>query len=599
MSLDNPVMKPDSDPRRDRRWLYLALVIYVVLVGRIVGTRHYCPTGDSSTYISAAIALHQGVGLRNITAPISKPENWARIPTWIQNDPQAMAKPDWPFFVKYPPGLPLLLVPFLWVGKGSFFALQVLPLLCGALALLAVYRWRYELFPGAWRATLLWTAASQVTLFATRVQTETVLLPLVIVGLFWLQRAAARPERLVRYGVLSGLTFFAAAFIHPKVIFLCTGAVLWILLLAQSGWRRRVITAVVFCLLTIVPILSWATNLPWANDDVLSLSCPTFSTDPFAPGSPSVFSQPMVLARRILGMGHLYLESAGIVYEGARWHWPVVFDIAFYLVLLCGLVEWYKRGSTAIEVCVVCYLAGAFFSQGTSSRYMVVIEPFLIYALVIGFRKILKMVSRSRPRWEFPIQTVARLTLSGMLLISWAKMQPWRDRYCMARNRRYLITAKLAEQLPEDRVVFVERNPVGVALLSGRATIYMSPSARINANPKLFLMGGAKAVALWKRRTDKSQHLIDYLELSEAERSRWKDRVQSKTVMIDDLEFLVGTIGFPMDSVPTTIPESAAEDIPTRIHPRWMNLTRADAQTLWHSAVPSRAVAQEKTKESG
>lgn len=575
-STDQPTSNLRSSCRdRDRRWLFLALAIYVVLVGRILATRHYWPGGDSGTYISAAVALHQGVGLRDITAPIGKPESWARIPTWIHNDPQAMAKPNWPFFVKYPPGLPLLLVPFLWIGNGSFLALQALPFLCGALGLCAVYRWRFELFPDAWRAVLIWTAASQVTLYATRVQTEALMPPLILLAMWLLWRATLQPNRLVRYCLPAALALLAAAFIHPKVIFLCAGAVAWIVIFSKSRWFVRMTTAVLFGVLTILPILWWAQHVAWVGEGALTLSSPNFRTDPYAADSPSIFSQPMVLARQILGMGHRFLESTGIVHAGGHWYFPVIFDIAFYVVLLSGLWAWHRQGRTAIVVCMICHMAGIVCSQTVPSRSMVMVAPLLIYVLIVGFLRILGFVCAKRARWSPRIQAAMSVTLSGALLVSWAQMKPWRDWYCVERNRRYVICAKLAEQLPEDRVALVDRDHYAVALVSGRATLATSPWEWRHASPKPFFEAGGRVVAFWKRRSIESKHLIDYLPIRELEESFWEHRVYSKLVTINDLEFLVGTVGYPLNVAPTFVAEREGQKIPTHIHPRWLRTTRA------------------------
>lgn len=156
----------------------------------------------------------------------------------------------------------------------------------------------------------------------------------------------------------------------------------------------------------------------------------------------------------------------------------------------------------------------------------------------------------------------------------------------MERNKRYLICAKLAEQLPEDRVVFVDRDHYSVALVSGRATITTSHWEGRHISPNSFLDSGGQGVAFWKRRSIESKHLIDYLLIRDSERSLWEHRVHSKIVTINDLEFLVGTVGYPLDSVPTFISQREYGQIPTGIHPRRLSLTKADSQAARLTSLP-------------
>ncbi len=115
-----------------------------------------------------------------------------------------------------------------------------------------------------------------------------------------------------------------------------------------------------------------------------------------------------------------------------------------------------------------------------------------------------------------------------------------------------------------------------MALVSGRATLATSHWEWRHASPQPFFEAGGRAFAFWKRRSDESDQLIDYLPIRELERSLWEHRVHSKIVTINDLEFLVGTVGYPLEAAPTFVVERDGQKIPTHIHPRWLRTTRAE-----------------------
>ena len=56
--------------------------------------------------------------------------------------------------------------------------------------------------------------------------------------------------------------------------------------------------------------------------------------------------------------------------------------------------------------------------------------------------------------------------------------------------------------------------------------------------------------------------------------------------MINGREYLVGAVGYPLDSVPTVISQREYEQIPTRIHPRWLDLTKADSKAARLTSLP-------------
>ena len=254
---------PMASPRLDaspseRAWLIAAAGLYLALATWVLSSRHYWPRYDSAVYVSASTALSRGIGLRDITSPVTRPaESWANIPPWVRRSPERMSRPDWPSFIQYPPVLPLALAPLVALGGGRFVVLQLVPLLAGLGTLVLVYRWRETLFPGPWRLTLLICAGSMLTLYGTRVQSEAVH-PLFALGaLRLLAWAGDDAARLVRWAALAALVLLLGAAVHVKLVFFAAGAAVWLLLGQRAPAGRRLWVAAAFAALTVVPPALW------------------------------------------------------------------------------------------------------------------------------------------------------------------------------------------------------------------------------------------------------------------------------------------------------------------------------------------------------
>ncbi len=578
--------------RGELRWLLLSLLIYGLLVVRIVATRHYWPRYDSGAYISAAVAVSRGIGLRDITAPVGKPEQvWGGIPTWVSKSPEAMAHPDWPIFVQYPPLLPLLLAPLVSLGHGHFLALQALPMLCGALALVALYRWRHQLMPGPWKATLLLTAGSMATLYGTRVQSEAVLLPLVIVALWLLWRANARPERLMLYALLTGLVLLAAGAVHSKVIFVCAGAALWLLLRPKAPLLVRAFSAGMVVVLTIVPIMFWMNHATWAGrPSGRARLHPYLRQDGWNPTGPSVLSPSGVLtmAKRAAKAGTLCLESTGafLPVKFSRFSRKIIKhglqSLVFYVLIVCGWRSWRTVANGAVAWCASLYLIGVFLSPWPEERMAIPVVPFMIHALALGLMGIAGHFGDASTGPHQRVTGVALMAAFGLQLWYWASLTPGRDEYARAYHHRLATQAKLAGRLPEDRVALILDDNYSFALVSGRAAISLLPAEWKESNARRFLAAGGAATAI--RPYPGGGEKPAFFPLPKPLAS-WGERFETRLLRVEGMDLLVGWIGAPVDPV-QTLRRGQHEPPPTRIHPRWLNMTRGDADAIWRAAFP-------------
>jgi hypothetical protein len=579
---------------RDVWWLVVALTIYAVLVMRVVATRHYWPRYDSGAYISAAVALSQGLGLRDITSPVGRPDQvWAHVPFWVRNDPHAMATPDWPLFVQYPPGLPVLLAPLVRLGRGSFLALQVLPIACGLLALLLVYCWRRELFPRAWQATLLLTAGSMATLYATRVQSETVMLPLVLLTMWLLWRINERPARTLTLGLLVALVLLAAAVLHTKIVFVCLGTALWLVIRPRTRFSHRLAAAALVLLLTVLPIALWMHCATWAPPaDGKAVGNPYLLQDGGSPEGPSL-SGPgaiLALASRLVQASVSCLASvvnfvpgmtvalSEVAVEPVS---PLV-PLVVYGLLILGLSQWREPAGGALALVTSLHLAGCYLSPwGVEPRFAVPVEPFLIYGLVLGFIKLSSVAGGARGTPSRAVLIVAIVCVGIWDLAAWwAVRAPAWDWYAAEHYRaNSQVVVATALRLPPGRVCLVPGDNDCEGLLGGHATVSLAASEWKESSAPAFLQAGGRACAIAGPAF--SQTPGSSFPVPRSLRP-WALKFRLGAVDPRSHAAPVAWVGLPPDSLLGNEPA-----IPSRIHARWLNLRREDVPLLWRQAFGS------------
>jgi len=219
-----------------------------------------------------------------------------------------------------------------------------------------------------------------------------------------------------------------------------------------------------------------------------------------------------------------------------------------------------------------------------NARAMVMLEPFVIYVIVLGFSNSLKFILPNFERFRFRISTLACLAIASLLLLSWAKMQPWRDSCSVTGNKRLVTSARLASLLPENRIIMTEVDHFSIALMSGRATVTLPPWIMWNnGHGEKFLRAQGRCATIWKRREDASKALIDYLPSTGGEQPPWKDKVTSRIYEVNGLEFLLGSVGYDID-FSDLVARFEQTEVPARIHKRWFNVKPEDVPILYQEA---------------
>jgi hypothetical protein len=562
--------------------------VYVVLVARVVATRDYWPRYDSGVFISGSVALHQGLGLRDITAPVGTPEQvWAVRPAMIEWSGRADA-PDWPFFSQYPPLLPVLLVPFVWIGAGRYVALQLFTALCGGVGLLLMYRWREALFGAWWKAVLPLTTVSISTLYATRVQSEAVQLPLVLVVIFLVGRAASDPGRLAKSGMLAAIVLAAAVAVHTKVFFAGAGLAAWVLVASRAPWLTRLATTAAIGALAIVPAVAWNLLAAWRGMDGRAsyslLRNPYLWQNGWEPGTAFlgvdvralvVWQERLVDALSRTVGGVLFPTVTTIIPNGpssaASLPWVVGVTAILLLVGFARVAS--IRPLAPGAWAAVGYLAGTAVSPWFEPRTTVPLQPFLLLLLAAGGSEVLRRVGpllRLDASLLHRAATVAVIAIAGL---SWARFTPRVDAYAA---QYYVGTPaqraffEASQRFPEQLTILVPGDNDAYALTTGRATVSTRPSEwKMSSAPRLVRAGGTAV--------------------------EWSDtaplHLWNKGTRVERLDLRHRTFTLPVRLVnapPLPVrDEAAATPIAVgRIHPRWFTVTRAAAPSLWRATFP-------------
>lgn len=232
--------------RRPDRWALAGAVVSLMLALALIDP-YLFTGGDNVAYYALARALATGRGYVDLMTPGTPPETL------------------------YPPGFPLLLVPFYWLGGGSMFALKLQSLLAAAVALWATWKLGREA-----RGVPEWVAAAAVwlvglapvfLLYTRYVLSDMSYTAAVMVALVFLQRAVLLDEAEDGEGGRAGdrwwiggsLVAILAFAIRTAGVALLGAALLWAV--GRRRWKRAAIVAVAIGLAA-VPWLVWTSQRP-------------------------------------------------------------------------------------------------------------------------------------------------------------------------------------------------------------------------------------------------------------------------------------------------------------------------------------------------
>jgi hypothetical protein len=576
-----------------RAWLLAAAGLYLACAVSVISTRTYWPRYDSALYISAATAVSRGVGLRDITSPVTRPaESWAHVPTWVRRSPEKMDRPDWPFFGQYPPVMPFVLSPFVVLGGGRFLVLQAVPLMAGLGTLVLVYRWRDTLFPGPWPLTLLISAGSMLTLYATRVQTEAVHALFVLATLRVLARAGENPARLARWATVAALVLLLGIAVHIRLVFLAAGAAFWLLVGPRAPLGRRVWAAMVFAALTVVPPTVFTFSATWADPADLRLAGdswtlghnPYFWTEGWNASAPLVdhTSAARIVTKRTMAAGRFLWNglSAGSLYVQ-----PDAGALALLAAAALVAVPWWRHRSGLLAFPTLAYLAAVVLSPWTESRMSVPVLPIVAHGLAVAFARIPALLGVDGER---PVRQA--LLAAGALILAtqahnWQQLTPQLDEYALEywQHGTTLAYARLAAEVPADRVVIAPLDTAAFAVVTGRPTQSFSPIEWKESDPRVFLASGGAPLILGPLM--KKEYLEGAAAVSGELAAVAGPRTRQIVAFSSDYGLIAEWVRVPPPPAGSVSPEPL---VPGRIHPRWLRLTPADREPLAHAAIPDR-----------
>lgn len=233
--------------RRPDRWALAGAVVSLTLALALVDP-YLFTGGDNVAYYALAKALATGRGYVDLMTPGTPPET------------------------VYPPGFPLLLVPFYWLGSGSMFVLKLQSLLAGAVVLWATWKLALEA-----RGVPAWAAAAAVWLvglapvfliYTRYVLSDMTYTAAVMVALVFYQRAAARDQAQEgeaeehagdRWWVAGSVLALLAFAIRTAGVALLGAALVWTL--GRRRWKRAAIVAAAVAIAA-APWLVWTAQRP-------------------------------------------------------------------------------------------------------------------------------------------------------------------------------------------------------------------------------------------------------------------------------------------------------------------------------------------------
>lgn len=337
----------------------LAMVVYLAGAGGLQVGQHV----DDASYVMLAKSLLSGQGYRQIAYPDSPPET------------------------KYPPLLPLLIAPCLWLTGGALWAAR-LPALLSAIAAVPVLWLLLRRFTDGWT---LWLLTALVALhpmvvgFAGSAMTETPSL-LVTWGLLLLVLSAVQPEKGeeappgVKLWLGTGLLLGLGMLLRTDTLALVAAVVLWLL------WHRRGRETGLLALGVVLPLLPWWMHLArttggetylaeaataWWDPSPLPLrlwhSLVSYLGDYIPQVVTLLFGQQVTAAAQAHGVGRLVV--------GLQW-------LASALVVLGA---WrLRRQLPGLVLTLVVVRLGMLLGFARATRYLLPVLPFLILFLVGG-----------------------------------------------------------------------------------------------------------------------------------------------------------------------------------------------------------------------
>ena len=348
---------------------------------------------DDASYVTLARSLASGQGYRMVCYAGAPPE------------------------VKYPPLLPLLIVPCLALAHGALWATRLPALLCmlGAIPVLWALLRRLVGGPALWLLVALMAVHPLLAAFTAAPMTETASLLLSWAVLLLLLQGEERGDgrRFLAAGVLLGL----ALLLRTDSVALLAAALLWLAL----GRRWRPLAQVAApALLLFAPWVAYAWGVghvdPTQQSYLHEVATGWWDPSPWPLRLWHGLSQYLfayIPEQTTLVFGDIVQGAAA-----ARGLGPVVIaaEVVVGLVVILGLVRSWRRLPLLIGLFVVVRLA-MLTAFAPVSRYLLPILPFLVICLAVGLEGLLSRGWRKEPQGAAPAPRRVLLVLCALLLL--------------------------------------------------------------------------------------------------------------------------------------------------------------------------------------
>lgn len=400
--------------RRPDRWALAGAVVSLVLALALIDP-YLFTGGDNVAYYALARALASGRGYVDLITPGTPPETL------------------------YPPGFPLLLVPFYWLGGGSMFVLKLESMLAAGVALWATWKLGREA-----RAVPAWAAAAAVwlvglapvfLLYTRYVLSDMSYVAAAMVALVFFQRAALRDDaegdagggRGNRWWIAGSLVAVFAFAIRTAGVALLAGALLWAV--GRRRWRWAVIVAIAIGL-AVVPWLVWTSQRPPETGGYFEQVRVSDRLDPE--------SAPMRLseypARAAVNLAIYAIRDLSQLF------WPVtpaplavrVFGliVGTALTVMGGFHLVRRRGVTVWDLFGLLSLGLILVWPWTGDRFFLTLVPILWLVMLTGFDAASRFFTErgTLARWG-AIALIAVLASGALLGVprAWANTRAWLD----------------------------------------------------------------------------------------------------------------------------------------------------------------------------
>ncbi|HKY59736.1 MAG TPA: glycosyltransferase family 39 protein [Gemmatimonadota bacterium] len=399
---------------RPDRWALAGAVVSLILALALIDP-YLFTGGDNVAYYALARALATGRGYVDLMSPATPPETL------------------------YPPGFPLLLVPFYWLGGGSMFVLKLESLVAAAAALWATWKLGREALavPDWAAAAAVWLVGlAPVFLLYTRyVLSDMSYTAAAMVTLVLFQRAArsdaAEEGEGDRWGdrwwILASLVAVLAFGIRTAGVALLGAALLW------AAWRRRWRRAAIVAAaigLAVVPWFVWTSQRPPETGGYFEQVRVSDRLDPESP--PMRIGQ---YTRRAAGNLAIYT-----VRDLPQLFWPVtppplgvmVFGVIVGVALtIMGAVHLVRRrGVTVWDLFGLLSLGVILVWPWTGDRFFLTLVPLVWLVMLVGLDAASRFLTgRSAPaRWTATLLIVVlAVGAARQVPDAWESTRAWLD----------------------------------------------------------------------------------------------------------------------------------------------------------------------------